>query len=533
MRFVRKPEDAPPAVLPRTPGERLVRRTGAGLAIFTLALIAILLLAVGLVTATAAIGMTDQSVDTTLHTASENMLSALAPTPTPTPPALQPTSTPEHGDESDHRTPRPETKGGDDGEERQSTPAEPTPREQQLVVPAAPPLATQDPSPAPTSSLAPAGHVSAPVLNTENRSSDATDTFYFVLDDSGRLRSDPQRAAGPGLPNAEAVAIALAGADDLRTVSAQDVRVRLLTEPMHALDGTVSGALQTGIRLTAYDEQKQIVLRTILVASLCGLLGAAVVTWFVTRRAMAPIRTAFEAERRFVAAASHELKTPVAIVRASAEILEREDLVKPEGRYLVDDVVAESDRLGRLVGDLLALASAEAGQISISATDFDMRPVVDEVVERVRVVAEERGVRVEATPDDASTQRPDDLLVRADRDRMIQLLTIFIDNAIDHSPPNGVVSVVAHVVDDGPRSAQRVAVDVADQGPGVPIEERERIFEPFAKVSGRRRTTGTTGLGLAIARILATRQDATISVRDARGGGALFSVSLARRPHGG
>jgi len=245
----------------------------------------------------------------------------------------------------------------------------------------------------------------------------------------------------------------------------------------------------------------------------------------VTRRAMAPIRAAFDAERRFVASASHELKTPVSVVRASAEILQREELVKPEGRYLVDDVVSESDRLGRLVGDLLALASAEAGQISIHPTTFDLRGVVNEVVERVQVVAATRSVRVEAIQATSSTDRSQ-LLVRADRERMIQLLTIFIDNAIDHSPPNGLVTVTAHDVVEGARGSRRAVVVVADQGPGVPVKDRERIFEPFARAAGERRSPSTTGLGLAIARILASRQNATLAVGDAPGGGAAFSVSL-------
>ncbi len=99
--------------------------------------------------------------------------------------------------------------------------------------------------------------------------------------------------------------------------------------------------------------------------SLVGLAGAALVTWLVTRRALVPVRSAFATERRFVAAASHELRTPVAIVRASAEILDREGLVAADGQPFVTDIVSETDRMGRLVGDMLALASAEAGAVSV------------------------------------------------------------------------------------------------------------------------------------------------------------------------
>jgi signal transduction histidine kinase len=301
---------------------------------------------------------------------------------------------------------------------------------------------------------------------------------------------------------------------------------------MYALDGSLTGVLQSGFVLTAHEQQKVLIVQTIIVASLLGLLGAAVVTLFVTRHAMAPIRAAFDAERRFVASASHELKTPVSVVRASAEILQREDLVKPEGRYLVDDVVSESDRLGRLVGDLLALASAEAGQISIQPTTFDQGILVRETVERVQAVANERGVHVTAVNSEELAGRSGELLVTADRERMVQLLRIFIDNAIDHSPPDGVVTVAARTAGDANRGPKRVVVEVTDQGPGVPIADRERIFEPFERAAGARRSNQTTGLGLAIARILAARQHATLAIRDAPGGGACFSVSLAQATSG-
>ncbi len=121
--------------------------------------------------------------------------------------------------------------------------------------------------------------------------------------------------------------------------------------------------------LTLHEQQESQLLWTIAIVSLAGLAGAALVTLLVTRRALVPIRAAFATERRFVAAASHELRTPVAIVRASAEILDREHLVAADGQPFVADIVSETDRLGRLVGDLLALASAEAG-----AVDVELRP---------------------------------------------------------------------------------------------------------------------------------------------------------------
>ncbi len=516
------------------------------MALFTLALIAILLGAVGVITALAVVQMTDISVDQNLHAAAESMLTTLEPTPTPTPsPTTEPTPTPEP---TDRPTSSPEENSSEEpATSRPGETDEPGDAGGGRVDPAVNPVAlarlaygapydsavqvtvalVQPTTPAATPVPTPSGGLSA---TADEQAPGSSDTFFLVLDTAGKVIANPQSVQLVGLPDLDAVAVAAAGNEDWRTVTADGIRVRLLTEPMHELDGSVFGVLQSGFKLTAYDDQKALIVRTIIVASLIGLLGAAVVTLFVTRRAMAPIRSAFDAERRFIASASHELKTPVSLVRASAEILQREELVKPEGRYLVEDVITESDRLGRLVGDLLALASAEAGQISISVTVFDVRPLVADVVERVQVVAQERGVRVVVGQwSGRSAIDAGELLVLADRERLLQLLTIFIDNAIDHSPPHGVVTVVARGVDEGGRTGRQVIIEVMDQGPGVPLADRERIFEPFARVAGQRRSTGTTGLGLAIARILAARQNATLAVGDAPGSGANFSVSLARR----
>jgi signal transduction histidine kinase len=99
---------------------------------------------------------------------------------------------------------------------------------------------------------------------------------------------------------------------------------------------------------------------------------------------------------------------------------------------------------------------------------------------------------------------------------------ILIDNAVDHSPANGVVRLVLQA----PEAAGTATISVADQGPGIPPRERTRIFEPFSKLPRRRRTGASTGLGLAIARTLAERLRASIAIGDAPGGGAVFSVTF-------
>lgn len=348
----------------------------------------------------------------------------------------------------------------------------------------------------------------------------ASDTFLLYLDASGRIVADPSGVALTGLPN-EAAVKAAPSSEDLRTVVAGDVSIRLLTVPIVAPDeGGPVGYIQGGFVLTLHDRQSVSLIAAIAVVGLIGLVGAALVTLLVTGRALVPIRRSLEAQRRFVADASHELRTPVALIRANAEVIEREDLLTDAGRPLVEDIVAEADRLGRLVGDLLMLASTDATGLALTLIrrPVDLAELAAETVRGAAALAAERGVRV-------VIDAPSAVVASADRDRLVQLILILLDNAFDHSPPDGTVTVRVR------RLERSVELSVSDEGQGIPADDRERIFEPFTHLPGvRRDRAGGTGLGLAIGRRIAVAHDGTIAADDAPGGGARFTVTL---PAGG
>jgi signal transduction histidine kinase len=343
----------------------------------------------------------------------------------------------------------------------------------------------------------------------------ASDTFLFYLDPSGAVVADPSRVVLAGLPDAAAVAGAQSTGRDLRTVDAGGVEVRLLTVPIAALNGVrVVGYVQAGYVLTLHNRQSDSLVTATALVALVGLLGAALVTLLVTGRALVPIRRSFEGQRRFVADASHELRTPAALIRANAEVIERENLVTDAGRPLVEDIVAEADRLGRLVADLLTLASTDATGLALERRPVDVAEIAAETVRGAAALAAERGVRL-------AVDAPDPGVVSGDRDRLTQLLLILLDNAIDHSPPDGTVTVRVLQHD------MWVELEVTDEGQGIPADQRERIFEPFRHLPGvRRDRAGGTGLGLAIGRRIATAHDGTVVAVDAPDGGARFVVSL-------
>ncbi len=339
----------------------------------------------------------------------------------------------------------------------------------------------------------------------EIREPQAADTFFLVLDASGSLVANPSGIALASLPDVAAVVAARTAGRDLRTVDLGGTRVRLLTLPV-AEDRATTGWLQTGIVLVG----------------LLGLAGAGLATLWITGRALVPIRAAFDTERRFVADASHEIRTPAALIRSSAEILQREELVAAPGRPLVDDIVGEADRLGRLVEDLLALAASERGTLAVETAPLDLVGLARTAVRRATPLADERGLRL-AGPGPAEPA----VAVLGDEDRLLQVLLILLDNAFRHSPPGGTVTVAAA---RAPRD--RARIEVLDEGPGVPPAMREKVFEPFARMpASRSRADAGSGLGLAIARRLVELHAGTLTVGDGPGGGARFVLEMPARAH--
>ncbi len=345
----------------------------------------------------------------------------------------------------------------------------------------------------------------------------SSDTFFLVLDASGGVvyNSGVPQA---GLPDLAALASARSTGRDLRTVTADAREIRLLTLRVPAESGA-GGWLQAGFDLTLHDRQSQGLVLAVVVVGAASLAAAGLVTYLVTGRALVPIRSAFATERRFVADASHEIRTPAAIIRSSAEVLQREALVEPAGRPLVEDIVAEADRLGRLVDELLGLAASQRGALAVDRRPLDAVEVARSTVRRAGALAAERGLTL-AGPADGAAPLP----VQGDADRLVQLLLVLVDNAMRHSPAGGTVTVSAA------GAGRHAEIAVSDQGPGVPVDAREAIFEPFARVAGGRALADEgSGLGLAIARRLAQLHGGNLTVGDAPGGGARFVLSLPLR----
>lgn len=222
-----------------------------------------------------------------------------------------------------------------------------------------------------------------------------------------------------------------------------------------------------------------------------------------------------DAQRRFVADASHEMRTPIAALKGMLELLADGAKDVPEVRdEFITTMQFEADRLGRLVADLLTLARLEAGSLRLRETPEFVADLLGNVANVMQTLAEQAGVvlRVELPEED--------LRVIVDRDRIVQVLLSFTDNALKHSPSGATVHLCAK------RSGDSIRLEVTDEGPGIEPDEVSRVFERFYRTDTARAGGGGTGLGLAIAKEIVEAHGSTIEVQSATGVGTTFGFSL-------
>lgn len=337
--------------------------------------------------------------------------------------------------------------------------------------------------------------------------------FVLPLDRSGRVLFDPNSATPPLPPDSTALNAALASGHDLRTVTTADgQRVRLLTYRLTREDGPA--ALQLG-RLLG-DQERVLAQLTIgllgLGALSMALIGAG--SWWLAGRALRPARAAWERQQRFIASASHELRTPLTLIRASAEVaLRNVPAADADQRELLGDVLAESDHMRQLVDDLLTLSRLDSQHLPIRLAPVELPDLLAEVQRQVARLGDERGVSVQLGTVSGT--------VRADPDRLRQVLIILLDNALRYTPAGGQITLAAI-----PRG-QTVQLSVADTGCGIAPEHLPHIFERFYRVDAARgRESGNAGLGLAIARGLVEVMGGTIGADSVVGQGTTIWLRL-------
>jgi heavy metal sensor kinase len=201
------------------------------------------------------------------------------------------------------------------------------------------------------------------------------------------------------------------------------------------------------------------------------------------------LEQSFERLRRFTSDAAHELRTPLTAIRSVGEVGLQEPANSEEYREVIESMLEESALLSRLVDSLLTIARADAGQIRLEKVDIPILPFVREAISVMHVLAEEKDQALSVEGTIPARVQADPVILR-------QVIVNLLDNAIKYTPRGG--NIRARVV---PAAGLNVAIEVEDDGPGIPPEHRDKVFDRFYRVDeGRARENGGAGLGLAIAK---------------------------------
>ncbi|MGC5326092.1 sensor histidine kinase [Brevibacillus sp. SYSU BS000544] len=276
----------------------------------------------------------------------------------------------------------------------------------------------------------------------------------------------------------------------------------------------------TGKEVSFLNELVYRILTILIVLGFVFLVIAVFLSYYMSKRAMVPIRNSFQRQREFVADASHELRTPLSVLHSSLDVLEieEEDHLSDFSRKTLFNMKDEVKRMTNLVSDLLTLARSDTGHPELKMDYFDIIPSIEQLLQTTQPLALSKGLTIHL-------QSPASILLHGDQERVKQLLYILLDNAMKYTPKGGKINVTLDAAEVGKHPALRIIVQ--DTGVGIPADEQQRIFERFYRVDKTRtRQHGGTGLGLAIAKWIVDAHHGTISVESQPDQGSTFTVTL-------
>lgn len=249
-----------------------------------------------------------------------------------------------------------------------------------------------------------------------------------------------------------------------------------------------------------------------LLYDILGIAALFIVSWFFVGRSLKPVETSRKRQNEFIAAASHELRSPLAVIESSISAIDAEP--GKQAQYL-KNIRSECNRMATLVGDMLLLASSDAGIWSLKCTDVDMDTLLIDTYELFEPVCRNKQLRLSLT-------FPEETLphVHGDPVRLKQLLTILLDNAVSYTPTGKGITISAE------ESGRDLYISVADEGCGISEEKKKHIFDRFYRGDESRTDKKHFGLGLSIAWELISLHGGQIRVSDTKGGGTTFCMIL-------
>ena len=246
-----------------------------------------------------------------------------------------------------------------------------------------------------------------------------------------------------------------------------------------------------------------------------SLIAVTIMSYFLIKKALEPTEVMLKSQKDFIASASHELKSPLAVILANAEKLEQLQIDNTEFRKSVKILDNECMRMSKLVKDMLLLASSDAKTWTLCKNIIDIDTLLISLYEAYEPICISKKIRLRLEISESSYPK-----FCADRERLFQILTIFMDNAIHHSINNKQIEIKTAV------AAKYITFFVTDHGKGIPEDDKPYIFNRFYCADKSRTDKSNFGLGLSIADELAKMMNGSVGCEDTDGGGATFFVKL-------
>ncbi|CAM3374717.1 MULTISPECIES: sensor histidine kinase [Saccharibacillus] len=278
---------------------------------------------------------------------------------------------------------------------------------------------------------------------------------------------------------------------------------------------SADGTMYVFIDTTARQE----ILKTLIYAFSAVGLVMLVVLFFFSRffanRSIAPVREAFEKQKQFIGDASHELKTPLAVINTNADVLlaNRDESIRSQEKWLLY-IKSETERMAKLTGDLLYLTEMDDSRTGMVQSRFDLSDAVENVMLTMEAVIFEKDLSLDYDIEP-------DLAIVGSREQIVQVTMILLDNAIKYADPRGAVTLSLK------RGQGEIALAIRNTGAGIPAEQLPRVFDRFYRTDqSRTRSQGGHGLGLAIAKSIVDQHKGRISAASTPGEQTTFTVEL-------
>ncbi len=239
-------------------------------------------------------------------------------------------------------------------------------------------------------------------------------------------------------------------------------------------------------------------------------------SWWFSGKAIAPIEVSQQKQRQFIAAASHELNTPLTVIQTNSSALKLPQVTDPD--VFIDAITSECKHMGRLVHDLLLLANADASSNwSFKAEPLELDTLLLELYDHFYCYSVENNHPLSLVLPEESVEP-----ISADKDRLQQILTILLDNAFTYTPSGTPITLSLAF------STQSACIQVIDHGPGISSEHKKYIFDRFYRIDQSRHEKSHYGLGLSIADEIIKLHHGKLSLEDTEGGGCTFCITLPR-----